>query len=113
MSAFGGKRTLLSERVMSAFDPKRTLAGLKSRSAAVSYLGVRSMAWPGGNVTGFTQFEYSLAGKWLELLKEIAPHVTRVGVLRDPTRGYGNRPVRRDPGDGTAARRGTYADRCA
>src|SRR5215831_15647601 len=89
MSAFGGKRTLLSERVMSAFDPKRTLAGLKSRSAAVSYLGVRSMAWPGGNVTGFTQFEYSLAGKWLELLKEIAPHVTRVGVLRDPTRGHG------------------------
>ena len=85
----GVKRTLLSERVMSAFDPKRTLAGLKSRGAAVSYLGVRSMARPGGNVTGFTQFEYSLAGKWLELLKEIAPHVTRVGVLRDPTRGYG------------------------
>jgi ABC-type uncharacterized transport system substrate-binding protein len=50
---------------------------------------VRSMARPGGNVTGFTQFEYSLAGKWLELLKEIAPHVTRVGVLRDPTRGHG------------------------
>jgi putative tryptophan/tyrosine transport system substrate-binding protein len=50
---------------------------------------VRSMARPGGNVTGFTQFEYSLAGKWLEVLKEIAPHVTRVGVVRDPTRGYG------------------------
>jgi ABC-type uncharacterized transport system substrate-binding protein len=50
---------------------------------------VRSMARPGGNVTGFTQFEYSLAGKWLELLKEIAPHVTRVGVLRDPARGPG------------------------
>jgi putative tryptophan/tyrosine transport system substrate-binding protein len=50
---------------------------------------VRSMARPGGNVTGFTQFEYGLAGKWLELLKEIAPHVTRVGVLRDPTRGPG------------------------
>jgi putative ABC transport system substrate-binding protein len=50
---------------------------------------VRSMARPGGNVTGFTQFEYRLAGKWLELLKEIAPHVTRVGVLRDPTRGPG------------------------
>jgi ABC-type uncharacterized transport system substrate-binding protein len=50
---------------------------------------VRSMARPGGNVTGFTPFEYSLAGKWLELLKEIAPHVTRVGVLRDPTRGHG------------------------
>jgi putative tryptophan/tyrosine transport system substrate-binding protein len=50
---------------------------------------VESMARPGGNVTGFTQFEYSLAGKWLELLKEIAPGVTRVAVLRDPTRGPG------------------------
>jgi putative ABC transport system substrate-binding protein len=38
---------------------------------------------PGGNITGFTQFEYSLAGKWLQLLKEIAPNVTNVGVLRD------------------------------
>jgi putative tryptophan/tyrosine transport system substrate-binding protein len=50
---------------------------------------VRSMARPGGNVTGFTVFEYSLAGKWLELLKEIAPAVKRVAVLRDPTRGPG------------------------
>ena len=47
------------------------------------------MAQPGGNVTGFTQFEYSLAGKWLELLKEIAPNVSRVAVLRDATRGPG------------------------
>jgi putative tryptophan/tyrosine transport system substrate-binding protein len=44
---------------------------------------VASLARPGGNVTGFTQFEYSLAGKWLQLLKEIAPGVTNVGVLRD------------------------------
>jgi ABC-type uncharacterized transport system substrate-binding protein len=50
---------------------------------------VQSMAQPGGNVTGFTQFEYSLAGKWLELLKEIAPSVKRVAVVRDPTRGPG------------------------
>jgi putative tryptophan/tyrosine transport system substrate-binding protein len=50
---------------------------------------VESMAQPGGNVTGFTQFEYSLAGKWLELLKEIVPRVTRVAVVRDPTRGPG------------------------
>jgi putative tryptophan/tyrosine transport system substrate-binding protein len=50
---------------------------------------IESMARPGGNVTGFTQFEYSLAGKWLELLKEIAPRVTRVAVMRDPTRGPG------------------------
>src|SRR5262249_20132551 len=44
---------------------------------------VASMARPGGNTTGFTAFEYSLSGKWLELLKEIAPNVTRVAVLRD------------------------------
>jgi putative tryptophan/tyrosine transport system substrate-binding protein len=42
------------------------------------------MARPGGNATGFVQFEYSLSGKWLELLKQIAPSVTRVAVLRDP-----------------------------
>ena len=45
---------------------------------------VDSLARPGGNATGFTSFEYSLAAKWLELLKEIAPSVTRVAVLRDP-----------------------------
>jgi putative tryptophan/tyrosine transport system substrate-binding protein len=44
---------------------------------------VDSLAQPGGNVTGFLQFEYSLSGKWVELLKEIAPGVTRVAVLRD------------------------------
>jgi putative ABC transport system substrate-binding protein len=46
---------------------------------------VESMARPGGNATGFVVFEYSLAAKWLELLKEIAPNVTRAAVLRDPT----------------------------
>jgi putative ABC transport system substrate-binding protein len=45
---------------------------------------VDSMARPGGNVTGFIQFEYSLSAKWLELLKEVAPSVTRAAVLRDP-----------------------------
>jgi putative tryptophan/tyrosine transport system substrate-binding protein len=50
---------------------------------------VQSLARPGGNITGFTQFEYSLAAKWLELLKQIAPHVTRAAVIRDPTRGPG------------------------
>jgi putative tryptophan/tyrosine transport system substrate-binding protein len=45
---------------------------------------VDSLARPGGNATGFLQFEYSLAGKWLELLKQIAPGVTRAAVLRDP-----------------------------
>jgi ABC-type uncharacterized transport system substrate-binding protein len=50
---------------------------------------VKSLARPGGNITGFTPFEYSLAGKWVELLKQIAPYVTRAAVIRDPTRGYG------------------------
>jgi putative tryptophan/tyrosine transport system substrate-binding protein len=45
---------------------------------------VASLARPGGNATGFTMFEYGMSGKWLELLKEIAPRVTRVAVLRDP-----------------------------
>jgi putative tryptophan/tyrosine transport system substrate-binding protein len=45
---------------------------------------VESLARPGGNITGFIQFEYSLAGKWMELLKEVAPGITRVGVLREP-----------------------------
>ena len=44
---------------------------------------VDSLARPGGNTTGFIQFEYSLAGKWMELLKEVAPGTTRVGVLRE------------------------------
>jgi len=45
---------------------------------------VDSLAKPGGNVTGFVSFEYSLSAKWLELLKDIAPRVTRVAVIRDP-----------------------------
>jgi len=45
---------------------------------------VDTMAHPGGNATGFIQFEYSLSGKWVELLKQIAPGVTRAAVLRDP-----------------------------
>src|SRR5262249_47415893 len=44
---------------------------------------VESLARPGGNVTGFMNFEYGISGKWLELLKSIAPNLTRVAVLRD------------------------------
>jgi putative ABC transport system substrate-binding protein len=50
---------------------------------------VESLAHPGGNTTGFALYEYTLSGKWLELLKEIAPGVTRAAVLRDPTVGSG------------------------
>src|SRR5262249_36462937 len=46
---------------------------------------VASLARPGGNVTGFAFVEYGMGGKWLELLKEIAPRVTRAVVLHDPT----------------------------
>jgi putative ABC transport system substrate-binding protein len=50
---------------------------------------VASLAHPGGNATGFTAFEYGISGKWLELLKEIAPHMTRAAVLRDPALAAG------------------------
>jgi ABC-type uncharacterized transport system substrate-binding protein len=50
---------------------------------------VASLARPGGNITGFSAFEYSLSGKWLGLLKEIAPNVTRAAVLRDSSIGSG------------------------
>ena len=45
---------------------------------------VKSLSRPGGNATGFMQFEYSLSGKWLELLKEIAPRVTKAAILWEP-----------------------------
>jgi putative tryptophan/tyrosine transport system substrate-binding protein len=50
---------------------------------------VESLAHPGGNATGFMQFDYSLSGKWLELLKQIAPAVVRVGVVRDAASASG------------------------
>ncbi len=46
---------------------------------------VASLARPGGNATGFTQFEFGISAKWLELLKEVAPSIARVAVIRDPT----------------------------
>src|SRR5262249_52848060 len=50
---------------------------------------VQSLARPGGNVTGFTNFEFSMSGKWVELLKQISPRVNRIVVLRDPTTAAG------------------------
>jgi putative ABC transport system substrate-binding protein len=66
----------------------------ETRSVPIVFVGaidpvgagvVASLARPGGNTTGFTTFEYGLSPKWLALLKEIAPHVTRAAVIRDPT----------------------------
>jgi len=56
---------------------------------------VASLSRPGGNITGFMQFEFSVAGKWLELLKQIAPGVTRAAILRDPSSLPSSRPWRR------------------
>ena len=53
---------------------------------------VANLARPGGNATGFASYEFSLAVKWLELLKEIAPRVTRVAILRDPSVPAGSAP---------------------
>jgi ABC-type uncharacterized transport system substrate-binding protein len=50
---------------------------------------VQSLGRPGGNATGFTNFEYTTTGKWVELLKQIAPRITRVAVLRDPASAAG------------------------
>ena len=50
---------------------------------------VTSLARPGGNMTGFTSFEYNIGGKWLELLKQIAPRATRIAVIRDPAYAAG------------------------
>src|SRR5262249_13871499 len=51
---------------------------------------VASLARPGGNATGFMSYEFSIGVKWLELLKQIAPSLARVAVLRDPTQGSGS-----------------------
>jgi putative ABC transport system substrate-binding protein len=50
---------------------------------------VQSIAHPGGNITGFSNFEYSMSGKWAELLKQVAPRTTRALVLRDPSSAAG------------------------
>jgi len=50
---------------------------------------VESLAQPGGNATGFMQFDFSLSGKWLELLKQVAPATIRAGVIRDPSTSSG------------------------
>jgi putative ABC transport system substrate-binding protein len=77
-----------------------TLAALQraTRSVPIVFVGVidpvgagfvSSLAKPGGNTTGFVAFEYTIGAKWLELLKEIAPQVTRAAVLRDTSNASG------------------------
>jgi putative tryptophan/tyrosine transport system substrate-binding protein len=98
-------RTYAAELV--AFGPDVILAAVTpavisvqqaSRTVPIVFLAVidpvgsglvSSLARPGGNATGFVIFEYALAAKWLELLKEIAPRTTRAAVLRDPTLASG------------------------
>jgi putative ABC transport system substrate-binding protein len=66
---------------------------------------VESLSRPGGNATGFVLFEYDLSAKWLELLKEIAPGVTRAAVP-GPPRNHRDWPIRRHPVCGAVGRRG-------
>jgi ABC-type uncharacterized transport system substrate-binding protein len=73
---------------------------------------VDSLARPGGNVTGFMNFEYSISGKWLELLKEIVPGVTRGGPSGSH-HTHRPRPVRRHPGRGAVAQGGGKPGQCA
>ncbi len=51
---------------------------------------VQSLARPGGNITGFSLFEFSICGKWVELLNQVSPRLKRIGVLRDPTDAAGS-----------------------
>ena len=74
---------------------------------------IDSLARPGGNATGFISFDYALAAKWAELLKGIAPTVTRVAVLRDSRHRSRNRPIRRDPIRGALNRSGCECDQHA
>jgi putative tryptophan/tyrosine transport system substrate-binding protein len=69
-----------------SLTPRRAPNHTRPQSRASSIL---SLARPGGNATGFSTIDYGTSGKWLELLKEIAPNVTRVAVLRDDTSSAG------------------------
>ena len=74
---------------------------------------VDSLARPGGNVTGFMSTEYSMGGKWLELLKETAPGVTRAAVLRDTSQSSGTSPVCFRSDRGAVAQGGSQPDQHA
>jgi putative tryptophan/tyrosine transport system substrate-binding protein len=89
---------LAPDVILAATTPAVTALQQASRTVPIVFVGVvdpvgsgmvASLPRPGGNATGFVIFEYALATKWLELLKEIAPEVKRAAVLRDPTLAAG------------------------
>jgi putative ABC transport system substrate-binding protein len=84
---------LVPDVILAATTPSVTALQQTTRTIPIVFVQVAdpvgagfisSLAQPGGNVTGFTIYEYTVGPKWLELLKEIAPRVTRAGLLRDP-----------------------------
>lgn len=86
------------DAILAAATPSVTALQQLTRSIPIVFTNVidpvgagfvASMAHPGGNTTGFTVFEYSISGKWLELLKEFLPNLARVAVVRDPSIGSG------------------------
>jgi putative tryptophan/tyrosine transport system substrate-binding protein len=85
---------LAPDVILASYTPAVLALQQTSRSVPIVFVGVidavgsslvKTMARPRGNATGFLVFEYSIASKWFELLKEITPRVSRVAVLRDPT----------------------------
>ena len=74
---------------------------------------VDSLSRPGGNITGFLAFEYGFSGKWLELLKQIAPQVTRAAVIRNPDTSFGIGQFSAIQAVAPGARSGGYPDRRA
>ena len=85
---------LAPDVVLASYTPGVLALQRTSRSVPIVFTGVidpvgsslvKSLARPRGNATGFLVFEYSIASKWFELLKEVTPRVSRVAVLRDPT----------------------------
>ena len=89
---------LAPDVILAASSPTVGALQQATRTVPIVFVGVtdpvggsfvESLARPGGNATGFMLSEYSISGKWLELLKEMAPGVTRAAVIRDPTLAVG------------------------
>ena len=90
---------LAPDAILTASSPALAALQQATRTVPIVFVNVvdpvgsgfiESLARPGGNTTGFLLFEYSLSGKWLELLKQIAPNVTRAAVFRDTNNPAGN-----------------------